>query len=447
MKSFVPLAATCFITAPYLRRLMMPLVAAVTLAAANQAQALNVYYVTWNPTNAWQNITDTIAAAAAQGGPSRIILENHGAPWYIDKMVELNQPNMEIWIKGGATVEATVGGFTLNQPMFKITGASVTMRGYANFNDATGGVATLKMRKNDYFSYAGAKGSRHCISVRGNHSIVKGFNLIDSGGDGIAVTKEVAGVPPYNAVLKDLVCDNNSRQGISVISVDKLTVSDCVFKNTSGLPPGAGLDIEPSIPSDVLKAITFTNCVFYNNEGNNVEINLSKLPNSGPPIEITLDGCTINTGTKNGIGFYALHPTDGPTGTIVIKNTEIKNMFLSGVNFGGWGSADRVSTAFTNVYFTNCAQSGSIPPIYFSQASSPAHQTGEVAFTGGCHVHDGPTTIRSSAILGSTSNVQAAQPKDITGAITVHRHPDSTGPMVNLGPNPINCTVNVYVIP
>lgn len=446
MKLRVPIAINPFAARHSFRRALTALVPALILAHANIAHAINVYYVTWDSTDATQEIQDAIDNAVS---PSRIVLEYHSTPWYVNQMIVLNQPNMEIWVKGGATVEAKAGGFTLNQPMFKITASNVTMRGYANFNDTSAGVATLKMRKNDYFSYSGNQGSRHCISVRGNNSVVKGFNLNESGGDGVAVTKEVAGVPPTNVVLKDLTCDSNSRQGISVISVDGLTVTDCIFRNTSGLAPGAGVDIEPSIASDVLRDIEFVNCNFYNNEGNNVEINLSKLQGTGlQPVEITFDGCLINTGAKNGIGFYALNPTTGPTGTIVIKNTEIKNMVMSGIVFGGWGSADRVSLNVHNTYITNCAQSGTIPPIYFTQAATPAHQTGEVSFTGGCHVHDGATTVRTSAILGSTANVRAANPKDITGAITVHRHPDSTGVMVNiLGPDSINCTVNVYEIP
>jgi len=37
--------------------------------------------------------------------------------------------------------------------------------------------------------------------------------------------------------IKDVVCDNNYRQGISVISVDGLLVEDSRFNNTWGTPP------------------------------------------------------------------------------------------------------------------------------------------------------------------------------------------------------------------
>lgn len=53
-----------------------------------------------------------------------------------------------------------------------------------------------------------------------------------------------------NVIIENVTCDDNRRQGISVIHVDGLTVSNCTLINT-GLTeftkPGSGIDIEPNV--------------------------------------------------------------------------------------------------------------------------------------------------------------------------------------------------------
>lgn len=437
----------------------MALAATIALASASQAQTLNVYNVTWNATDATQNIQNAITNAVS---PARVILEYHPTPWYVSDTIWLDNAGVELWVKGGATVEAKQGSFTQVKPLFQIAASNVTMRGYANFSDDSGGIATLRMRKADYTTQGYTLGqSRHCISIRSrppaedpdsnptlNNIVVKGFNLEDSGGDGVCINKAAGtAVAPYNVVIKDVICDNNYRQGMSVICVDKLTVTNCVFKNTGGHAPQAGLDIEPSVAWDVLKDITFTNCVFSNNAGNNVEINLDKLHGSSlDPVDITFNSCVIDGGPKNGMGFFALDPVDGPTGTIEISSMTIKNMTMSGMLFGRWGSADQLSMTVSNTYIMDCNPAGTKSLIYFSQETSPAYQIGDIAFTGDCHIHD-TATERTVATIRATQNVRDAQPKDITGTITVHSHPDTTTALLNMGNDTINCTLSVYEIP
>src|SRR5699024_7481253 len=141
-------------------------------------------------------------------------------------------------------------------------------------------------------------GSRHCISVQGaDNSIIQGFKLLRSGGDGITINKVPGANPanhPYNVEIKDEICDDNHRQAISVISADTHTVTECIFKNTIWTAPQSGLDIEPSVATDVLKDIKFINCSFINNAGNNVEINLRELVGAGlTPVDITFEGCLM----------------------------------------------------------------------------------------------------------------------------------------------------------
>src|SRR5699024_10766428 len=69
---------------------------------------------------------------------------------------------------------------------------------------------------------------------------VEGLTLRDSGGDGVYLgVSSVPGAANYcnNVALRNLVCDNNKRNALSVISADHLTVEGCVFRNTVGTAP------------------------------------------------------------------------------------------------------------------------------------------------------------------------------------------------------------------
>ena len=63
--------------------------------------------------------------------------------------------------------------------------------------------------------------------------------------------------------VRDCVFDRNYRQGFSVISVINLLVERCVFSNTNGTDPQAGVDLEPDFPSHRLTNVTFRDCSYH----------------------------------------------------------------------------------------------------------------------------------------------------------------------------------------
>ena len=69
-----------------------------------------------------------------------------------------------------------------------------------------------------------------------------------------------------NIFLKNIICDDNRIQGMSVTHVDGLTVKNCSFINTGRTKytrPGAGVDIEPNVydgHNESCRNITFINC-------------------------------------------------------------------------------------------------------------------------------------------------------------------------------------------
>lgn len=69
-----------------------------------------------------------------------------------------------------------------------------------------------------------------------------------------------------NIKISGGVIDNNRRNGISVISVKNLEISDITIKNTNGTLPMAGIDLEPNTNKQFLENILIKNVVAKNNK-------------------------------------------------------------------------------------------------------------------------------------------------------------------------------------
>ena len=131
--------------------------------------------------------------------------------------------------------------------------------------------------KYDHLGTAGEWG--YGIAIAGAENvIIEDVYLRHMWGDGINLQRyrnnfptEIFGTvseskPNRNVIVDNVICDNNRRQGMSVEAVIRMTIKDSVFKNTSGTPPQAGIDIEPWSRYDA-REITIVNTQCYGNSG------------------------------------------------------------------------------------------------------------------------------------------------------------------------------------
>ncbi|GAA3410699.1 right-handed parallel beta-helix repeat-containing protein [Paenibacillus hodogayensis] len=95
---------------------------------------------------------------------------------------------------------------------------------------------------------------------RSQQVFVQGVNIRDCWGDGFYVRAS-------SGTIVNCVCDNNRRQGMSIVSANNLYINGCVFQNTNGALPEAGVDIEPDNAADHVRHVVFENCQFLNNAG------------------------------------------------------------------------------------------------------------------------------------------------------------------------------------
>jgi len=177
--------------------------------------------------------------SAINSGASKVIVPYTGKNW-ITRPLTL-QSNQEVVLEPGVVVVAKAGEFKGKfDCLFSASKCSnIILSGYG---------ATLRMRKSDYKSPPYTKSEhRHTLQLKACSDVkVLGLRFENSGGDGIFITRDNYSVPCKNVLVKDCICDNNYRQGISVISVIKLRIDNCVLKNTRGTPLQSGIDLEPS---------------------------------------------------------------------------------------------------------------------------------------------------------------------------------------------------------
>ncbi len=183
---------------------------------------------------------------------------------WITGPLHVTRNNTRLLFAPGAQVVAKRGSFQgISDCLVSVyVSTNLTISGYG---------ATLRMRREDYNNsalYLHSEG-RHGLNLMGcRNCIVEGLRIEESGGDGISVWKGHEYVPGdpgadyctpamaennpacacINLLVRDVVCDRNYRQGMSVMLAENLLVVNSVFSNTAGTPPAAGLVRQPLPP-------------------------------------------------------------------------------------------------------------------------------------------------------------------------------------------------------
>jgi hypothetical protein len=103
-----------------------------------------------------------------------------------------------------------------------------------------------------------------------------------------------------NIRLKNVVGDSNRRQGLSICAGQDIQVLDSVFKNTAGIPPQAGIDIEPWEKSQLVKDVLISGCQLLNNRGHGITIN-ARL---GPVKSVIVKNCIYKGNGKYPLNYW-----------------------------------------------------------------------------------------------------------------------------------------------
>lgn len=142
----------------------------------------------------------------------------------------------------------------------------------------------------DRYQHKGNKGEwGFGISIRGSQNIyIEGAYIKDCWGDGIYIGPTQNKSYSENVTIVNPICDNNRRQGMSVISVKNLKIINPILINTNGTPPQSGIDFEPNNVNDFLEKILFVNPIINNNKGSGIQIDINRLSGSNNLVDINI---------------------------------------------------------------------------------------------------------------------------------------------------------------
>jgi hypothetical protein len=285
---------------------------------------------------------------AIDSGASKVIVPYVGKPWIV-RPIRLAS-NQEIFFEEGVIVEAISNkvkpnSFVIYFPksvwhtkeneykrgdaLFRATCKSnIILKGYG---------AVLRMKKKEYTAERNTSEHRHIINLRSCSNVtIEGLTLKDSGGDGIFIGRyhQYPGVKYYceNILIKDVTCDNNLRNGISVITVDGLIIENCVLKNTVGTWPQAGIVFEPNWETERLKNIIVRNTTLMNNRSLGLIVSIRNLKSKSTDVDMIFENLHItDIKGKKPTAYAAIMVThsgcdNGTDGLIKFKNVTIENM-------------------------------------------------------------------------------------------------------------------------
>lgn len=326
---------------------------------------------------------DSTAAlqAAIDSGAKKVVVDNLGKPWIVRPITLAS--DQEIVFEPGVEVLAKKGEFKgKGDCLFSSAGGkNITL---------TGRGATLRMRRADYAGPGYDKAEwRTVLSLRGCSNVkVLGLTLAESGGDGIYLGTATKGVTNSNVTIKDVVCDGNYRQGISVITAENLLIENTVMRNTGGTAPQSGIDFEPNDPTERLANIVLRNCKTEHNRGFGYQFHLTLLDASSAPVSVRIEKC-VSVGDSAGSASVctANAPKQAVTGKIEFVNCSFKDSPTAGAMV-----IDVPSTG-CKVCFADCsllpAEKTAVAPIFIQSNAHATEPVGGVEFAN-CTVWDWP---------------------------------------------------------
>ena len=255
---------------------------------------------------------------------NEVIVPNMGLPWIV-RPIKLYS-NQKITFMPGVVILAKKGEF-------KGSGDSLFSAENVENLVISGYGAILRMNKKDYQDkkqYEPAEW-RMALSLRGCKNVtIKGVRFESSGGDGIYIGATDKLDRCEDVVIRDVVCHDNHRQGISVISAVNLTIENCSLTNTEGTAPQAGIDFEPNRDNEQLNNILMKNCYIEGNKGAGILMYLNTLKKKSLPISIKIEDCIMKNGFDHGIAIGAVGD-DGPGGEVIFRNCHIEGPQKGGV--------------------------------------------------------------------------------------------------------------------
>ncbi|MEO8870260.1 MAG: right-handed parallel beta-helix repeat-containing protein [Granulicella sp.] len=112
------------------------------------------------------------------------------------------------------------------------------------------------------------------IDIRGSHAVhIETSHISDCWGDGIYIGSSAQGDVGTcsDITVKSVICENNRRQGLTIVACDGALIERCEFNHTKGTAPSAGIDIEPN-RGQTVKNVRIVDCKATHNAGDGFQL-------------------------------------------------------------------------------------------------------------------------------------------------------------------------------
>ena len=269
-----------------------------------------------------QDATEALQSAI-DSGAKRVVVDRQDSPWIL-RTIRL-RGDLELVLEEGVELLAKKGEFrALGDVLFVARNVeNLTIRG-------EGKGATLRMRKTDYWQEPYQKSEwRHGLSLLSCENVlVENIQIAETGGDGIYLGVSSSDARPCkNVTIRNVDCKGNNRQGISVISVDGLTIEDCVLRETFGTAPEAGIDFEPNRSLEQITNVVMRRVKSMNNAGDGIVFYLPNLSESTHELSFTIEDCVCARNRGRGLGLTVANGKNEKAcaldGALKIRNLEL----------------------------------------------------------------------------------------------------------------------------
>ena len=334
------------------------------------------------------NAEDATSAfqGAVNSSADTIIVDKQGSDWIVGPNEFQDIHDKTIIFQPGVVFKAKTGAFPDNNDcLLKLIRANnIKIIGYG---------ATFQMNKAEYAAMKDGEW-RHSLAINNSSRIgVYGLVLNESGGDGVYISGSVDfGDPLYSEyiVLKDLWCDHQYRQGISVCSARHVLVQNCWFTNTSGTLPMSGVDLEPYADYQRMVDVVFEKCRFTGNFGHGITLSFENLTTTSAPLDVTFRDCYTsgnfddsNPYAATEILVAAASAKEPVTGNVKFERCMVENSKRRAVYVRK--SVDSFFASFDDCVFLNVSKNAADPdntPIWIevTDFSEPCPRFGGVAF-------------------------------------------------------------------
>lgn len=251
-----------------------------------------------------------------------------------------------IWIPSHTTINLKRGTTILSKTGYIWSDCVLNIDGVTDVT-INGNMGEVKMLRSEYPLQEVINGNlinseyRHCVKIYGASNVtINDLVGRDPGGDCFTIGGNNVCA---NIVLNCPVTFNGRRQGISVTNVNGCWINSPRLYNTNGLPPEAGIDIEPNPVAGYFNRGIFVNDVYSeNNRGGAVLVSPGLSAGYTTPVSVFVRGVhSVNDGkTQNGAvrcvpGKAATVPCPG---RITISDVVAESPASSGVFIGRWNN-------------------------------------------------------------------------------------------------------------